>query len=322
LHQIRSELTNFIRALDSSQAATRQLQRTGLPPRLLQRLHDRNLRTAKDLFSLTLLDLVELLDLPYEVVEGILRDVAAKVAPTPVTALDLWHRRSAASHLRTALPPLDAALHGGLPSGSVTEIVGPAGAGKTQFCLAMCVTACLDAAAEEGRALYLDTERKFSPMRLAEIASKRFPDAFSRDEATTALLTRVLVIAPDSSAELLHVLESLEATIIDHHVKLIIIDSVAALARAEHAAGGIAERQRNLGQQASRLKYLAESFGIPVLVTNQVTTQMGGSGGEGRGLTAALGVVWAHAVNTRLVLAQERGGLKGGGGGVARFLCI
>jgi RAD51-like protein 1 len=65
--------------------------------------------------------------------------------------------------------------------------------------------------------------------------------------------------------------------------------------------------------QASRLKYLAEAFSIPILVTNQVTTYIGdssaGSGGSGGGghLTAALGTLWAHAVNTRLVLESVQG---------------
>lgn len=36
-----------------------------------------------------------------------------------------------------------------------------------------------------------------------------------------------------------------------------------------------------LGQQAARLKYLAESFRIPVLVTNQVTTTFGAAAERG-----------------------------------------
>lgn len=86
-----------------------------------------------------------------------------------------------------------------------------------------------------------------------------------------------------------------------------------------------------LGQQAARLKYLAESFRIPVLVTNQVTTAFGsasergadfafqqadaaGASGSQRGrrvesqLVAALGTKWAHCVNTRLLLEAAEGG--------------
>lgn len=55
----------------------------GLPPELAARLAARNLVTARDLFARTLLDLVELLDLPYETVRAILRDVAARIVPQP-----------------------------------------------------------------------------------------------------------------------------------------------------------------------------------------------------------------------------------------------
>ena len=69
--------------------ATRQLQRLGLPPALAARLAERNLQTARDLFTRTLLDLVELLDLPYDTVRQILQEVAARVTPPPQTALQL-----------------------------------------------------------------------------------------------------------------------------------------------------------------------------------------------------------------------------------------
>ena len=69
------------------------------------------------------------------------------------------------------------------------------------------------------------------------------------------------------------------------------------------------------GQQAATLKALAETFRIPVVVVNQVTAQVhvpashafqGNPGPSSRPqeshLTAALGTMWAHAVNTRVVL--------------------
>ena len=105
--------------------ATRQLQRLGLPPALAARLAERNLQTARDLFTRTLLDLVELLDLPYDTVRQILQEVAARVTPPPQTALQMLTAAAARpAHLRTSLAPLDEALFGGLPAGSVTEVGG------------------------------------------------------------------------------------------------------------------------------------------------------------------------------------------------------
>lgn len=53
-------------------------------------------------------------------------------------------------------------------------------------------------------------------------------------------------------------------------MRLVIIDSIAALARADLGAASVADRQAALNAQAARLKYLAETFRMPVLVTNQV----------------------------------------------------
>ncbi|KAL4420437.1 hypothetical protein ABPG75_010093 [Micractinium tetrahymenae] len=292
--------------------ATRQLARMGLPPELAVRLAARNLVTARDLFARTLLDLVELLDLPYDTVKAILGDVARRIVPQPQSALDLLRAAAAQPlHLRTSLPPLDEALFGGLPAGSVTEVVGPAGLGKTQLCLQLSVLACLERQAEGGSVVYLDTEKKFSSRRMAQIARERFPDSFPSEEAVAALMGRVLVYNPTSSQGLLSTLQSLEPAIIDHRVRLLVLDSAASLARADFAPGSLPDRQRMLGQQASRLKYLAEAFRIPVLVTNQVTTHLGDGGGSNGGgaghLTAALGTMWAHAVNTRLVLESAAG---------------
>jgi hypothetical protein len=86
-------------------------------------------------------------------------------------------------------------------------VVGPAGLGKTQLCLTMCVVGCMDCAAAAGRVLFLDTERKFSAERLAQIARARFPGEFSTPAAVATLLDRVLVQEPASSADLLKLLE-------------------------------------------------------------------------------------------------------------------
>lgn len=61
------------------------------------------------------------------------------------------------------LSPIDP-WQGGLPTGMITEFVGPAGIGKTQTCLMMAAQACLPASmgglGEDAGVVYLDTERK------------------------------------------------------------------------------------------------------------------------------------------------------------------
>jgi hypothetical protein len=94
--------------------------------------------------------------------------------------------------------------------------VGPAGLGKTQFCLTLCIVACLDRVAAEGKVLYLDTERKFSAARLQQIAAARFPGHFDSPAAMATLLDRVLVQSPASSEDLLKQLEVRRLVSITH----------------------------------------------------------------------------------------------------------
>ena len=56
-------------------------------------------------------------------------------------------------------------------------------------------------------------------------------------------------------------------------------------------------------------RYIAESFQIPILVTNQITTKVSHDIDmeEGSVVTAALGNSWSHAVNTRLLMQYREG---------------
>lgn len=103
----------------------------------------------------------------------------------------------------------------------------------------------------------------------------------------------------------MNVLQQLPSELAKRSVGLVIVDSIAMLARLEFSHDDIPRRQRYLAQQASLLKKSAEQFNLTVVVTNQI---MGGQGmGSSDGQRAALGIVWSHAVNTRLVLEQRSG---------------
>lgn len=99
------------------------------------------------------------------------------------------------------------------------------------------------------------------------------------------------------------VLQNLGTELEKRSVALIIIDSIAMLARIEMTQDDIPKRQRMLAQQAGLLKRAAEQFNLTVVTTNQVTAGFG----DGTGQRAALGVLWSHCVNSRLVLEQSQG---------------
>ena len=72
-------------------------------------------------------------------------------------------------YLPTGLPGFDQNMLGGIRIGTITEVVGRAGSGKTQLALQLVV-----AAARYGQgAVYIDTERKVSLQRLQEMSATR-----------------------------------------------------------------------------------------------------------------------------------------------------
>ena len=292
-------------------AAKRSLARVaGLDVDLLSRLESNNFRTCEDVLTRHPFDLVELLDVNLPVAEKIVTCVARACCPKPVTAKQLLDSRTDDPHgdddgssgggggssasstrktpafVRAHLAPLDDALGGGVPTGSISELVGPAGAGKTQMCLTL---ACACAAPKrcgglESGVVFIDTEQRFSSQRLAEIARAKFPEALSpacasdsadAERELDALTSRVLVLTPSTLSEMLQRLNGLEEALIDRGVRLLIVDSVAALARAQFGRGQLTQRQELLGQIASALKQLAERLGMAAFVTNQVTTRVG-----------------------------------------------
>lgn len=69
--------------------------------------------------------------------------------------------------------------------GTITEIVGGPGSGRTQCCMMLAVMATLPAAEGGfgGKVIYIDTESTLSPSRLLEIATTRYPQRFPNAES-------------------------------------------------------------------------------------------------------------------------------------------
>ncbi|XP_050214518.1 DNA repair protein RAD51 homolog 2 isoform X2 [Mercurialis annua] len=309
--------------------ANKLISQIGLPKSIASIFAARNLHTAKDALSLTEFELMELLDIGLSEVRSAVSHISAIVSPPYITALSLMEQRLQnerfAGHLPTYLKGLDEALCGGLPFGVLTEVVGPPGIGKTQFCLKISLLASLPASygGLDGRVIYIDVESKFSSRRIIEIGTASFPEIFHMKGMAQEMAGRILVLRPTSLSEFTESLQQIKVLLLQQQVKLLIVDSIAALVSGEYDQRD--PRQHSLGWHISFIKSLAEFSRIPVVVTNQVRSQrrdqighysfqvqrnaesQDGTEKYDSHLVAALGIHWAHAVTIRLVLEAKSG---------------
>jgi RAD51-like protein 2 len=68
---------------------------------------------------------------------------------------------------------IDGLLGGGIATGTLTELCGPPGIGKTQMCMQLSVDGTIPAAYGgcEGHVIYIDTEGSFAIERLKQMAT-------------------------------------------------------------------------------------------------------------------------------------------------------
>lgn len=293
--------------------AERRLRRLRLDAAVQARLDRHGIVTAADLLRRSDLELVHLLDAPADEVAAAVAAVCAAACPRPATALELLRRDGEAAGRAGRLLVLDGVAASEARCGTITELVGAAGAGKTQCCLQLAA----EAVRLGGAAVYVDTEGAFSPARLAEIAETRHPGSFGTAAAVRALMESVIVYAERTTESLLRRCQGLQAVIVERRVRLLVVDSVASPVRAGYAdRAALPRRQELLSELASTLKRIARELGVAVVVTNQVTTRRvlvsddaeDAAAEEPVQLAAALGVGWAHAVNTRLLIDVRGGG--------------
>ena len=219
--------------------SSRRLARVpGISPEAQAAVRQSGLETCRDILTLTPLELVDRLDLYLSDAEEALDAAAAAAAPQPRTALQLLQSKAAGPRpLRTGLPALDAHLGGGLRAGGVTEVVGPAGIGKTQLCLALTARALVDGSASGAGVLYVDNERSFQPTRLVQLLRMLVSrDAPAVEPEERAARVRVVQLASWEDFE--RSLPPLETALLQQPATLLVVDSVAApRARTSRASG-------------------------------------------------------------------------------------
>jgi len=156
--------------------------------------------------------------------------------------------------ISTGIEFLDEMLLGGYEKDIVTTIYGPAGSGKTLFCLLSALNT-----AKDKKVIYIDTEGGFSISRLAQLTPN-----FEK------LLDNIIISKPTHFEEQKRVIARLKERVEEKKIGLIIVDTISMLYRVILTKDDIYLTNRELASQFFALNEIARMNKIPVLVTNQV----------------------------------------------------
>jgi RecA/RadA recombinase len=223
-----------------------------------------NISTVRELLQTSPIVLMLLADIGMKEVNELIAMVSEKTCPNPQNGLMSMHARlQKKRHLSCGVDRFDAAMKGGLLVGSISEICGAPGAGKTQFCLSCTLQGVIAAnqsatssgatgETQQGGVIYIDTELKFDPNRLIQMAMERYPETYSSEFRTDAphQIDRLLSQVKVSSQH--RITESQRGTVccMHYHILLFVTDVSAGEAAHDHegAAGGagVAADQRDL----------------------------------------------------------------------------
>lgn len=172
--------------------------------------------------------------------------------------------RSALGRISSGTKVIDELLDGGFEKDILTTIYGPAGSGKT----CSCILACVDVARSGGKVIYIDTEGGFSVERLKQIA----PDY-------EKILENMVFFKPVNFEEQKDVFGKLKELANDK-ISLIVVDTISMLYRVELGKNNdVYKINKELGLQLSYLSEICRKKNIPIIITNQVYSNMSDDGG-------------------------------------------
>jgi DNA repair protein RadA len=182
-----------------------------------------------------------------------------------LTADAALEKRKAMLRCSTGSRALDELFLGGIETQAVTEFYGEFGSGKSQICHTLCATA------------------------------RQSIDSGGMDSAVCKVY---------NSSHLELIVKDLGGYVNEFKAKLVIIDSIISLHRAEFLGRGtLANRQQKLNGMLHKLIRLAEIFNIAVVITNQVQSSPDTFFGDPT--KAAGGNILGHSSTYRIYLRKS-----------------
>ncbi|RDE16363.1 MAG: DNA repair and recombination protein RadA [Candidatus Thorarchaeota archaeon] len=217
------------------------------------------------------------------------------------SGLEVEQEMASKPRLSSGLKEMNRQMFGGIECGSIVEFYGPARGGKTQWCCQLAVVAQLprEKGGLEGRILWLDTENSFKPWVIRANAVRFGLDP---DVALGNIGLAHIVI----SEQITDVFESIPQLCAEQDYKLVVIDSLTGLFRAEYKGlNALTTRQQTMNQLLNQMRRIAAATNAVFVYTNQVMSTVSIYGGNPN--APAGGHVISHASDYRFYTRRKSG---------------
>lgn len=247
-----------------------------------------------------------------------LMDVADIAKPTAIKAIaaarsvielgfttgeEYQKQRENAGFITTGSLELDKLLGHGVETHGITEAFGEFGSGKSQLGFQLAVNAQLpvEQGGLNGEVVFIDTEGTFRPERIVQICA-------AKGLNSSDVLKKIHHARAHSADHQMLLAEKIEELIQkqNFNIKLVIVDSMTALFRAEYIGRGtLADRQQKLNKLMHILQRLSDKFNLAVYITNQVMANPAIF--FGNPTQAIGGHILGHGSTYRLYLRKSKG---------------
>ncbi|XP_072284939.1 DNA repair protein XRCC3 isoform X1 [Pyxicephalus adspersus] len=295
-------------------------------PRIISAVQKANIKSARDLFILSIGDLQKITQLSITDIYDLQKAASATLQKhSAVTALQLYREKTRfpSQHQKLGLGcgVLNNLLRGGLPVVGITELAGESSAGKTQIALQLCLSVQYPetygglGAGKSKRAVYICTEDAFPNKRLQQLikSQHRLRTDVPADVVRKIRFGDNIFIEHTADIDMLTdcITKKLPILLLRGQVRLVVIDSIAALFRCEFAAKDAVVKAKHLQTIGAKLHQLSRDFTTPVFCINQVTDAMKEEnsvlshiGLQDKKVLPALGISWSNQLLMRLMVAR------------------
>ncbi|XP_048711352.1 DNA repair protein XRCC3 isoform X3 [Caretta caretta] len=315
-------------------------------PKVIAAVKKANIKSIKEILNLSGADLQRLTKLSSMDVQCLLKTVSGTLRKSCVlTALQLYkdkdHSTSQHQKLSLGCSLLDGLLRGGIPVVGITELAGESSAGKTQISLQLCLSVQYpyEYGGLESGAVYICTEDIFPNKRLQQLIDQqhKFRADVPLDVIQKIKFGNSVFIEHAADLDTFYncIAKRISVLLSRGMVRLVVIDSMAALFRCEFGAKDSVMKARYLQTFGAKLHSLSSRFRTPILCINQVTdavdetdVSQSNFGLLDKNVSPALGLTWSNQLLMRLMASrttqseQSPGGALQHTGSVLRTLSV